>query len=235
MKLIIFDIDGTLTATNTVDTLCFTEALVTFFGTSDFDTNWKIYEHVSDSGIAEEIAQKHWGRSLTSKESLQLEELFISILSAHPADSFAPIAGAGRFIELLKYSDTHQVAFATGCWKSSATYKLAKAKINHSDIPLATSLDSPDRACIMKKARTYAMDHYGIEEFEETIYFGDAVWDVRACGSLNWRMIGIGESSQALRKIEPISTFYDYSSPQKIIEEINAQPGRALNSRLRRS
>jgi len=230
MKLIIFDIDGTLTATNGVDTLCFTEALATFFGTSDFDTDWKIYEHISDSGIAEEIAQKQLGRSLTSEENFQLEDLFISKLSAHPADLFTPIAGAGRFIELLKDSKTHQVALATGCWKSSATHKLAKAKINHSDIPLATSSDSPDRVCIMKEARIRAMNHYGIEEIEETIYFGDAIWDVRACRNLNWRMIGIGEDCETLRKVEPISTFRDYNSPQRIIETINAQPGGSYNS-----
>lgn len=230
MKLIIFDIDGTLTETNSVDTLCFTEALSIFFDTTDFDTNWKNYRHVSDSGIVDEIALKLWGRTLTPRESSQLEELFISILSVHPADSFAPIVGADQFFELLKDSDTHQVALATGCWKSSANHKLEKAEINHSDIPLVTSSDFPDRVCIMKEARSRAMDHYGIKEIEETIYFGDAIWDVLACRSLNWRMIGIGKDSRALRKIEPISTFLDYSSPQRIIEEINAQPGGPYNS-----
>ncbi|MEO0510936.1 MAG: HAD family hydrolase [Verrucomicrobiota bacterium] len=231
MKLIIFDIDGTLTQTNTVDTLCFTEALATFFDTSDFDTDWKNYKHVSDSGITKEIAKRLWGRSLTAEESSQLEELFISILSAHPANSFAPILGAERFIELLKKTETYQIALATGCWKSSAIHKLEKAKIDHTNVPLATSSDSPDRANIMKEARIRAINHYGLEVIEETLYFGDAVWDVRACGNLNWRMIGIGENINTLKKIRPISVFEDYTQPREIIETIDAEPDGAGNGR----
>ena len=43
MKLVIFDIDGTLTQTNEVDSRCFIEALQHVLGVEEFDTCWENY------------------------------------------------------------------------------------------------------------------------------------------------------------------------------------------------
>jgi beta-phosphoglucomutase-like phosphatase (HAD superfamily) len=42
MNLLVFDIDGTLTATNEVDTRCFARAFHEAFGIA-LDTSWHIY------------------------------------------------------------------------------------------------------------------------------------------------------------------------------------------------
>lgn len=230
MKLLIFDIDGTLTATNNVDGICFIEALTKFFGFSYFDTNWKNYEFVTDSGIPNEIALKHWDRSLSESENNQLEEVFITHLKEHPASAFPPILGANKFIQFLKKSNDYEIALATGCWKSSAIHKLTQAQIDYSGIPIATSSDSHNREAIMDIARTRSLDYYGRNDFTETIYFGDAIWDVHACKNLNWRIIGIGEKISELEELGQKHVFKDYSSPTKIIEAIEAQQGIGTHS-----
>ena len=52
MKLVVFDIDGTLTQTNEVDSRCFEEALRIVLGIEEFDTCWENYQFVTDSGVA---------------------------------------------------------------------------------------------------------------------------------------------------------------------------------------
>jgi phosphoserine phosphatase len=51
MKLIVFDLDGTLTATNAVDDECFARALHIVFDIDLINTNWTAYSHVTDAGV----------------------------------------------------------------------------------------------------------------------------------------------------------------------------------------
>lgn len=50
MKLVIFDIDGTLTQTNRVDSGCFVEVVKEVLGVEDFETDWSQYQYVTDRG-----------------------------------------------------------------------------------------------------------------------------------------------------------------------------------------
>lgn len=53
MHALIFDIAGTLTETNPVDTECFVEVVEAGLGVSGIDTDWNQYPDVSDQGIVE--------------------------------------------------------------------------------------------------------------------------------------------------------------------------------------
>lgn len=66
MRVVIFDIDGTLTQTNGVDAECFTAAVQTVLGLPAIDTDWDSYSHVSDRGIIEEISLRHRGTAITA-------------------------------------------------------------------------------------------------------------------------------------------------------------------------
>jgi len=44
MPLALFDIDGTLTASNAIDSICFEDAFRDVFGIK-IDTDWNAYEH----------------------------------------------------------------------------------------------------------------------------------------------------------------------------------------------
>lgn len=49
MRLVIFDIDGTLTATMKADEECLVRALAEVCGFGEVDTDWSRYKHVETS------------------------------------------------------------------------------------------------------------------------------------------------------------------------------------------
>ena len=69
VKLVMFDIDGTLTQTFAVDTECYVEAVREVAGFQSISTNWARYQHTSDSGILDELYRTHLGRSPSEDES----------------------------------------------------------------------------------------------------------------------------------------------------------------------
>jgi hypothetical protein len=62
MKLAIFDIDVTLTATNDVDDVCFVQAQADAHGISGINTDWASHTHTTDSAITSQIYQERFAR-----------------------------------------------------------------------------------------------------------------------------------------------------------------------------
>ena len=58
MPLLIFDVDGTLTRSMTVHTVCYARALAEILAV-EVDTNWLGYRHSTDTGILSEILERH--------------------------------------------------------------------------------------------------------------------------------------------------------------------------------
>jgi len=75
MKLVILDIDGTLTATNHVDTDCFVSAFTHCFGVAVIETDWALYPHATDSGIMQELFIEHFGRGPSQQEIAQMRRM----------------------------------------------------------------------------------------------------------------------------------------------------------------
>src|SRR5689334_12282969 len=75
-RLLIFDIDGTLTASNHLDTECYVQAMSEHLGVA-IDSDWSRYRHVTDSGIASELFQIH-GRAAT--EVILVRERFVELI-----------------------------------------------------------------------------------------------------------------------------------------------------------
>jgi len=80
MKLIVFDIDGTLTNTNHADSICFEKAILDIFPISSIDNNWYNYKYSTDSGILSEIIQSTLNRLPALKEIESMQRKFISYL-----------------------------------------------------------------------------------------------------------------------------------------------------------
>ena len=68
MKLVIFDIDGTLTNTSNVHQKCFVQSFADAHAISGINTNWAEYPHMTDSGITLHIFQERLGRAPESNE-----------------------------------------------------------------------------------------------------------------------------------------------------------------------
>src|SRR2546430_16667626 len=114
MRLVIFDIDGTLTQTMKADEECFVRSLAAVCGFSDVDTDWSRYKHATDSGIFHEIHEARVGRDPSSLEISQFRQHFISLLTRVSSETaFAAISGAPRLLSHLACSAGHRVALAT--------------------------------------------------------------------------------------------------------------------------
>jgi phosphoglycolate phosphatase-like HAD superfamily hydrolase len=81
MRLVIFDIDGTLTQTVKTDEECFLRSLVEVCGFNDIGADWSRYEHATDAGIFHEIYQSRVGRSPSPREISRFRQHFVGLLA----------------------------------------------------------------------------------------------------------------------------------------------------------
>ena len=98
MHLVMFDIDGTLTETMTVDEECFVRSFRDVFGFVDIDTDWSHYPRATDSGIFEDVFTSRIGRSPTAQDVSRFRQHFIELLAA--ASSQCPFGSGSRATRL---------------------------------------------------------------------------------------------------------------------------------------
>lgn len=210
MKVVIFDIDGTLTQTNCVDSECFIRTVREVLGVEEFETDWSQYQFVTESGVAQEISQRYCDRPMSGSLTKAFNEHLAACLREQPVSSFLEVPGAVEFVKFLVNSPDYAVAFATGAHEASARHKLTTAGFEIEDLPLASSSDAVVREHIMLHALDRAAQKHGVV-FSEVTYFGDASWDVEATANLGWRLIGIGPG------IATEMVFADYTDPEAIL------------------
>jgi phosphoglycolate phosphatase-like HAD superfamily hydrolase len=228
MRLVIFDIDGTLTQTMKADTECFVRSC----GFADVDTDWSRYKHATDSGVFHEIYEAHAGRSPSPIEISQFREHFVSLLAQASSEvPFAPVTGAWLLLSRLASSAGHRVALATGAWRDSARLKMASAGLCYDEYPAASSDDALDRESIIRLSMRRAAERYG--GFSDTVYVGDGVWDARACRSVGIPFIGVATDGRAARLAAEgaVCVFSDFSDTDLFLSrlyEIQTWPNKAL-------
>jgi phosphoglycolate phosphatase-like HAD superfamily hydrolase len=201
MRLVLFDIDGTLTDTMEVDAACFVRAYAEVCGFEDIDTDWSRYRHATDSGIFIEIFETRVGRLPTAEEISQFRRHFMRLLAAASVECpFAAVPGASRTLSLLADSSVYRVSLATGCWSDSARLKMASAGMCYDHYPSASCDDAVERDLIIKLSIQKATSQFG-GPFVSTVYVGDGVWDARACRTVGIPFVGIGEGARAEKLI----------------------------------
>ncbi|HEX9460601.1 MAG TPA: HAD family hydrolase [Thermoanaerobaculia bacterium] len=214
MHIALFDIDGTLTASNEIDSVCFSDAFHDVFGI-DIDTNWDAYEHTTDRGIATEALRRAHGREPAEHELLLHRTRFVQLLEERMTHVHE-IAGAGAFIRQLLARDW-RIALCTGAWTDSARLKLSRAGFAF-DLPLASCDDDISREAILRRGIALA----GGSDEDTVVSFGDALWDVRAAASLKLPFIGIasGVRTQELRVSGAAEVFEDFRDVPAVLAAI---------------
>jgi phosphoglycolate phosphatase-like HAD superfamily hydrolase len=201
MKLAIFDIDGTLTNTNSVDDGCFVNALAEAHAITGINTNWATYSHTTDSGITKQIYQEKYGRDPEEPELEKFKACFVNMLGEQydsNSSSFAEIAGASVALKRLRRDPDWAVAIATGCWRGSALLKLRAAKIDIDGIPAAFAEDGLSREAILESAVSQALGLCRVSAFDKTVSIGDGLWDVRTARNLGFAFLGVGCGDSAV-------------------------------------
>ncbi len=202
MHLLMFDIDGTLTQSCSVDSRCFVDALCEVLGVDGIDTDWSNYRNTTDSGIAEEIITKQPSRPAGEEELAAVKRSFVqrlrSALDNDPGECQAS-AGAKEILEWINDQPNLCFAVATGGWSASSKMKLANAGLKVAENIFASSDDAVSREGIMRVAEARARSAYGVDTFESITYVGDAVWDLEAAQACNYSFIGVGDAAGQLQ------------------------------------
>ena len=223
MKLVIFDIDGTLANTKQIDDACFIRAFDTTFQIDIREQKWEDITHLTDWGITEEIIQKHLKRNPTEAEYALMETNMITNLKRAKAENsahFQEIMGAVSFFKHLQTLSNITLGIATGAWEKSALIKLGAIGINPTNFPFSNSSHFKTREGITNHAIQQASATY-TGDFDEIIYFGDGVWDYKTCRNLGIRFIGIDILQDGkLKRIGAETVFEDYRDIDKILAMI---------------
>lgn len=200
MKLVIFDIDGTLTQTSAIDEVCFRAAYAEMLELHDISAALETCPHVSDTGITRHIYQSNLARAPHDHEEAAICERVVDLLAEHhrrdPAH-FAEVSGAVAMLERLAEKRDWLIAVATGCWRASAQLKLRAANIALHEKPAGFAEDGPSRETIVSAAIERAKQTYNRTSFDKIVSVGDGVWDVKTATNLGLSFVGIGADKRA--------------------------------------
>jgi phosphoglycolate phosphatase-like HAD superfamily hydrolase len=202
MKLVMFDVDGTLARTFQVDAKHYGAALARLVPVQNFSMDWSVYPHVTDSSILHHHFMTSHGRAPQSAEVASFQEFFTRSLAdafASAPDHFQAVPGAGKLLQHLRESTEYAVAIASGGWRQSALFKLRAAGLPIEGLPAAFADDGHAREDIMRTACRRAAEHYGCANFDAIVYVGDGLHDVRASQNLSYGFIGVAGTERAER------------------------------------
>ena len=224
MKLIIFDIDGTLTDTKKVDDVCFIYAFEKVFGIDIVNMDWSEFTTVTDWGIVRDIVLKETNKNLSVADHEQMKSIFFAKLLVEKKKNpslFKEIPGALDFYNLIKNKPHYQVGIATGCWKESGVIKLKAIGIDSSDVAYANSDDFITREEIVLHTIAQA-EEMNKGKFSEIIYFGDGVWDFNTCKNIGIRFVGIDiKNDGILKELGTQTVFTDFLNVKAIVKELD--------------
>lgn len=212
-QLVMFDIDGTLIDSREYDANLFKQAIKEVLDIEIGD-NWSSYRHVTGGGILEEIIETSgivYDRNLIHDKVKQLFfDLNERYLTERP-QALREIPGARQFIDRLKDMESVMLAVATGGWEETAKMKLEGVGIETTGLVLASSSDAHSRTEIIRLAESRALAG---EEVLRKTYFGDGIWDKRACEALDYDFIAIGNN------VDHHTRFPDFLATEAIISRL---------------
>lgn len=196
-NLAIFDLDGTLLASQELDTECFAEAFLHEFGCI-VDRDWSLYQHCTDPAITREALSQHFDRPATEVEIERLKTRFEGLLESRFAEASRPLAEVDGASSLLAYLDANgwHVCIATGAWSFSARLKLEAAGVTKS-LPLFSSDLHETREGIIGAAIRDMQRGDSPASYDRIVSIGDARWDVRTARHLGLPFLGVGTGSRA--------------------------------------
>jgi phosphoglycolate phosphatase-like HAD superfamily hydrolase len=222
MKLVIFDIDGTLINSQRICNDCTLSALQEALRVHDVCTDWAAYKSATDLGVLSEICSKELGRDLQTTDMQSYVAAYCKCLrqaKKKHSEEFVEIANTTEMLKTLSKHTEWQPAIATGAYYEIARLKLVLAGVSINGIPMTSSNDSDNRGIITQLAVEKALKFYGIKDFERLVYVGDALWDVKTTRELGMPLLGIGDQHEVLLQegtshwlpdYKDLSTFYRY-------------------------
>lgn len=220
MKLIIFDIDGTLCHSRYIDDKCYITAFKKALDISIENTNWDTYKHVTDYYTTYDIISKALN-IIPTKEimdkviDIYAEELKYKVYQAE--NKYTAVPGSKALIDYLhENTDNFVTGIATGGFEKTAKFKLELLEINFHDENIYCSGKYRTKheminAFILKESDSG-------RTFEKIYYVGDREYDFRVAEELNIDFIGIDfKGNGKLRSLGIENVINNYEPIEKFL------------------
>jgi len=204
-KLVIFDIDGTLTDSVTVYHKVVIDSL-NLMGMDNVDTDFFNYKYHTDSYTLKVNYESHFNQSFSKSLLNEFENILFSELGKYPPT--IEIKGAKNCVRSL-LDENFAVAFATGSLPKPAVLKLQQSDIWYKERLIATSKISFDRETFVLQAIENARSYFDIIEFDKIYSVGDGIWDLKTAQRLNLNFIGIGSRQKDILLANGCTTFFN--------------------------
>ena len=160
-KLVIFDIDGTLTDSVTVYHKVVIDSL-NLMGMDNVDTDFFNYKYHTDSYTLKVNYESHFNQSFSKSLLNEFENILFTELSKYPPT--IAINGAKNCVRSL-LDKNFAIAFATGSLPKPAVLKLQQSDIWYDERLIATSKKSFDRETFVLQAIENAKSYFNVIEF----------------------------------------------------------------------
>ena len=227
MNILILDLDGTLMPSNAMDNRCYWQAVHDVLEYEGGGHEGRIpdpaeFDHVTDAGILHQWCVSMLGRPPLASETEAIKQRFLQLLeeaAVNEPESFVPLNGLRAWLNQCASDTQTLLAIATGGWRLCAEFKLATAGLAHYQLPLASSDETMQRTDIMSTALDLVCESHpdtnptASDLGSKVTYFGDGLWDYRACQSLGWGFVGIAdqENAESLRSIGAKCIVHDFT------------------------
>jgi phosphoglycolate phosphatase-like HAD superfamily hydrolase len=216
-KLLVFDIDGTLTDSVRIHQQSFLKAL-SDFGIPSESIGLNNFKHHTDHYIFKQLyAQYH--PDFSSDVLVKFEEKLTAYIQEE--DPIEEIPGASDLLRNLQRDENTCICFATGSLKGPALLKLNALGLDYAFDLLVCSNDFEEREAIVEKAIEQAQLYYKQNRFDRIISIGDGLWDLRTAKTVGLEFIGIGNTHKSRLETEGMKLhFKDMCSfyiPKQII------------------
>ncbi len=222
MKLLLFDIDGTLLLTNGAGTRAANRAFENIYGISEAMTKIDAAGK-TDPIILKEIFKNELNRDYSHEEALELYKLYIPFLEEETSASETTVMpGIPRLLENLSRREDMVLGVATGNIEQGAWIKLKSAGLDHHFKFGGFGSDSHLREHLIIKAKERALDHVDNRtDIQKTFVIGDTPYDInhgRAAGAVT---VGVATGSYSRAELEehsPDHLFDDLNNLETVLE-----------------
>ncbi|MCX7735514.1 MAG: HAD family hydrolase [Candidatus Kapabacteria bacterium] len=204
MKLIIFDIDGTLLNTTSIDDGCLLRTFKDLYSIIITEDEWvelKNQTTGTDIELSRLIFKTKFNRDPDSKEIEKIKKHFHQLLIfsfESQKEAFTEIQGAKEIFNDLINKDDFVVGISTGSWKLSAMIKLRKINIIPNGIPFSHADKFSSRIDIVKDTIYQAKLKHKTDKFDKIFYVGDGIWDFKTTKEIGIDFIGIDSNGNDL-------------------------------------